>query len=92
MSIEWFRDLVVIIGGLCLTVAVIIIVILAFRLYSRLKPLLDSMNNTARVVGKIASTVETELAGPLTQLVSFVQGVKQAIGMVNHFFKREEEA
>jgi hypothetical protein len=91
VSIEWFRDLVICIFGLGATVAVIILVVLAFMFYFRLKPLLDSMKKTAGTVAKITSTVETEMAGPMAQIISFVQGIRQAIGLFNRFFKREEE-
>jgi len=91
MSIEWFRDLVICIFGLGAMVAVIILVVLAFMFYFRLKPLLDSMKTTVDTVKKITSAVETELAGPLAQIVSFVQGIRQAIGLFNRFTKKEEE-
>lgn len=91
MSIEYFRDLVICIFGLGATAAVIILVVLAFLIYFRLKPLLDSMKATASTVARVSSAVEKELAGPLAQIVSFVQGVRQAVGFVNRFIKREEE-
>jgi hypothetical protein len=91
VSIDWFRDLVLCIFGLSATVAVIILVVLAFLFYFRLKPLLDSMKRTAGTVSKITSAVETEMAGPLAQIISFVQGCRQAIGLFNRFFRKEEE-
>jgi membrane protein implicated in regulation of membrane protease activity len=91
MSIEWFRDLVICIFGLGATVAVIILVVLAFILYFRTKPLLDSMKATSNTIAKVSSAMEKELAGPLAQVVSFVQGVRQAVGFVNRILKREEE-
>lgn len=91
MSIEWFRDLIIIIFGIGATVAVVILVVLAFMFYFRLKPLLDSMKKTAGTVAKITSTVETEMAGPMAQIISFVQGIRQAIGLFNRFFRKEEE-
>jgi uncharacterized protein YoxC len=91
VSIEWFRDLVICIFGLGATVAVIILVVLAFLFYFRLKPVLDSMKKTVGTVEKITSAVETELAGPLAQIISFVQGIRQAIGLFNRFTKKEED-
>jgi hypothetical protein len=91
VSIEWFRDLVICIFCLGATVAVIILVVLAFMFYFRLKPLLDSMKKTAGTVAKITSTVETELAGPMAQIISFVQGIRQAVGLFHRFFRKEEE-
>jgi hypothetical protein len=91
VDIGWFRDLVLCIFGLSATVAIIILVVLAFLFYFRLKPLLDSMKRMAGTVAKITDTVETEMAGPMAQIISFVQGCRQAIGLFNRFFRREEE-
>ena len=52
MSIEWFRDLVLCIFGLGATVVLIFLAVLAFLLYRRLQPALDSMKTTARNRGK----------------------------------------
>ena len=91
MSIDWFRDLVICIFGLGATVAVVIMVVLAFLFYFRLRPMLDSMKNTARIVENITTAVETEVAGPLAQMASFVQGVRQAFNLFNRFVRKEED-
>ena len=91
MSIEWFRDLVVCIFGLGAVAAMIILVVLAFLFYLRLKPMLDSMKRTARIVEDVAATVESEVAEPLAQVATFVQGIRQAFSLVNRFVRRKEE-
>lgn len=91
MNIEWFRDLVLCIFGLGATVAAIILVVLAFLLYFRIKPILDSINETSRTVANITSSVEEEVAKPLAQIMAFVQGIRQAIGLVGRFTKKEED-
>jgi hypothetical protein len=91
VSIEWFRDLMLCIFCVGATAGVVILVVLAFLLYFRLKPLLDSMKQTARTVARVSSAVENELAGPLAQIISFVQGIRQAVGFVNRFIKKEED-
>ncbi|HUT68190.1 MAG TPA: hypothetical protein VMW86_06535 [Dehalococcoidales bacterium] len=91
MSIEWFRDLVVCIFGLGATVAVIILVVLAFLLYFRLAPILNSLKATTRTVENISSCVEEEVAKPLAQVAAFVQGIRQAIGLVSRFKRKKEE-
>jgi hypothetical protein len=65
--------------------------VLAFLLYFRVKPLLDSMKKTAGTVAKITDSVENEMAGPLAQIVSFVQGCRQAVGLVRGIFRKDEE-
>ncbi len=91
MDIEWLRDLSLCILGIGGTAALIILVVLAFVFYFRVKPILDSMKKTAGTVAKVSSVVESELSGPLAQIISFVQGCRQAIGLFNRFFRKEEE-
>ncbi len=91
MSIEWFRDLVVCIFGLGATVVVLFLAVLAFLLYRRLRPILDSVKATTKTVENLSSTVETEVARPLAQVAAFVQGIRQAINMVSRFTKKKGE-
>ena len=91
MSIEWFRDLVLCIFGLGATVAVIILVVLALLIYYRLKPMFDSIKRTTRTVENITQAVETEVAEPLAQMASFVQGVRQAVSLFKRFGRNKEE-
>lgn len=91
MNIEWFRDLVLCIFGLGATVAAIILVVLAFLLYFKIRPILDSIKATSRTVANITSSVEEEVAKPLAQIMAFVQGIRQAIGLVSRFTKKEED-
>ena len=91
MGIEWFRDLVVCIFGLGATVAVIILVVLAFILFIRIKPILKSLKTTTRTVENISSCVEEEVVKPIAQVAAFVQGIRQAVGMVGRFTRKKEE-
>ncbi len=91
MNIEWFRDLVLCIFGLGVTVAAIILVVLAFLLYFKIRPILDSIKATSQTVANISSSVEEEVAKPLAQVMAFVQGIRQAIGLVSRFTKKEED-
>ena len=91
MDIEWWRDLSLCILGFGGTAALLILVVLADKFYSHVLPVLDSMKKTARAVAKVSSAVEAEPSGPLAQIVSFVQGCRQAIGLFNHLFRKDEE-
>ena len=87
MDIQWFRDLAVCILGFGATLVIIFMGILAFLLYRRLKPILDSAKAAAKTVENISSCVEEEVARPLGQIAAFVQGIKQAVGLVGRFSK-----
>lgn len=91
MSIESFRDLVICIFGLGATVAVIVLVVLALLIYYRLKPMFDSIKRTTRTVENITTAIETEVAEPLAQMASFVQGVRQAVSLFKRFGRNKEE-
>lgn len=91
MEIEWFRDLVICIFGIWATVAIIILVVMAFIIFFRIKPLLDSIKATARTVENITYCVENEVAGPLSKMIAFVKGIQQAVGLVNRFTRKKEE-
>lgn len=91
VSIDWFRDLVLCIFGLGAFAGVVILVVLAILFYIRLKPMFDSMRKTARTVENITSAVQTEVAEPLAQVASFVQGIRQAISLFSRFTRNKEE-
>jgi Na+-transporting methylmalonyl-CoA/oxaloacetate decarboxylase gamma subunit len=90
VSIEWFRDLVICIFGLGATVVILALVTLAFMMYFRIKPIVDSVKATSKTVENISSTVEVEVARPLAQVAAFVQGLRQAMNLVGHFTKKKE--
>lgn len=91
MGIEWFRDLVICIFGIGATVAVITLVVLACLLYRKIKPILDSARSVAKTAENISTTMGTEVAQPLSQLATVIQGVQQVVGLVNRFRKNKEE-
>jgi hypothetical protein len=89
MDIGWFRDLVICIFGLVTTIVVIFIAVLAYLLYSKLRPVLDSMEVTSATLQEITSTVKDEVVKPAVQFATLVRGISQGIDLVSRFFKRE---
>ncbi|NQT05708.1 MAG: hypothetical protein HQ577_06850 [Dehalococcoidia bacterium] len=89
MSIEWFRDLAIVIVGFGVTIVVISVGVLAFMLYRKLRPILDSVKSTAKRIEDISTIVEEEVSRPLAQLAAFVQGVRQAVGLFSGFTRRK---
>ena len=90
MSIEWFRDLAIVILGFGVTIVAIFIGLLAFLLYRKLRPILDSVKATTKTVENISSCVEEEVSRPLAQLAAFIQGVRQAVSLFSGFARRKE--
>ena len=91
MSIEWFRDLILIIWGITSTVVIVLIGVLAYLFYRRIRPALDSLKATTRTVENITSVVGEQVAGPLTKVAAFIQGVRQAVSLVSQLRNKKEE-
>jgi hypothetical protein len=89
MDIGWFRDLVICISGLVITFVVIFIAVLAYLLYSKVRPVLDSMKTTSATLQEITFTVKDEVVKPAVQFATLVRGISQGIDLVSRFFKRE---
>jgi len=90
VGIEWFRDLAIVILGFGVTAVAVFIGILAFLLYQRLRPILDSVKTTAKTVENVSSTMKEEVCHPLAQLAAFIQGMRQAVNLFSGFSRRKE--
>lgn len=91
MDIGWFRDLVICISGLVITVVVIFIAVLAYLLFIKIKPVLDSMKATSATLHEITSTVKDEVVKPAVQFVTLIRGIVQGIELASRLFKKEEQ-
>jgi hypothetical protein len=90
MDIAWFRDLVICISGLVVTIVVIFIAVLAYLLYNSARSALDSVKATAATINEISSAVRDDIIKPILQLVALIRGVFQGIDLVNRFFGKKE--
>jgi hypothetical protein len=91
MDIGWFRDLVICIWGLVMTGVVIFIAVLAYLLYSKIKPVIDSMKTTSATLQEITSTVKDEVVKPVVSFVTLIRGIVQGIELVSKFFRKGEQ-
>ena len=91
MDIGWFRDLVICIFGLVTTIVVIFIGVLAYLLFSKIKPVLNSVRATSAILQEITSTVKDEVVKPAVQFATLIRGITQGVELVSRFFKREEQ-
>lgn len=91
MTIEWFRDLILIIWGIGSTVVILVIGILAIMLYRRMRPALDSLKTTTKTVEDITSVVGEQVVGPLSKVVAFIQGVRQATSLISQLRNKKED-
>ena len=91
MTIEWFRDLVIIIFGLAAAMSFLILAAVAYLYYLRVKPVLESSREIVKSVENITKRVECDVAGPLAAIVTVVQAVRQAVNFVKIFKNKKEE-
>jgi len=91
MSIDWYRDLVIIISGVVLFVTLILITALLYSLYRRVTAALDSINATTKTIHEITSCVGDEVVKPMIQMAALVQGIRQGVDTVSKFFKKKGE-
>ena len=87
MTIEWYRDLLIII--LCLVVSgfCIFLSVMFFNLYRRAKSLQEHMKDTLTTVQSIA-TIINDMVKPLLPLVAVVQGISQGIKAINEIIDK----
>lgn len=90
MSIDWLRDLVIIILGLVATGVLIFLAVLIFSLYRRARLILDSTQGILRSVQSAISYSGDKLVKPTMQLVALIQGVTQGIDAISKLFKKRE--
>jgi hypothetical protein len=91
MDIGWFRDLVICISGLVITIVVIFVAILAFLLFRRVQPILSSLKTTTATVQEITSTVKDEVIKPISQFAALIRGIAEGIQLASKFFKKREQ-
>ena len=91
MTIEWFRDLTIIIYGLVGAVFLISIGIMAFAIFRRLKVILDSLTVTSSNIQEISTVAKDQIVGPIMQVGSMFQGITKWIEMISGFFKKSKK-
>ena len=90
MNIEWFRDLIICIGGVVATGVLIFIAVMLYSLYHRTRSIVDSIEAAAKTMRGISSYAGDEVAKPLIQIAALVQGIRQGINTVSKIFKKQE--
>ena len=91
MSLAELRDLFIVIFSLVAIGATIIITILLFMVFLRIRSILDSGRETLGNVRDISSVVSDNIVKPLIGVASFVQGVRQALEVISGVARRKEE-
>jgi hypothetical protein len=87
MTIEWYRDLVIIILGIVAVGFCIFLAVIVFRLYHQIRPLQDAAKDTLAAAKSVVSA-SSDVLKPLLQLVALIQGIEKGIKVVNDILKK----
>lgn len=90
MSIDWFRDLAIVVLALVSVVALIFVCVLTFLLYRRARSVLDTTQGIVSTVHKLSHYIGEEVAKPMVQMAAIVQGVRQGIEAVTKCCQKKE--
>lgn len=91
MTLDWLRDLIIVICGIAGTLIAIFVTVLIFRLYRQLKEITDSAKTTAKDIQSTWSFLSDTVVQPVIQITSLIQGIRQAINAVTKRATRERE-
>ena len=87
MTIEWYRDLVIIVLGIVACGFFIFLSVIIFDLYRQAKSLQNSVKDTLSTVRSIAAVIN-DVFKPLLPLVALIQGVSQGIKGVTEILEK----
>jgi len=82
MTLDWLRDLAIVIFGIAGTLIAVFIAVLFFRLYRQLKEITDSAKTTVKGVRSTCSFLSDTVVQPVIQVTSLIQGIRQAINAI----------
>jgi len=91
MDMAWYRDLVICVWGVVATLAVIMVGVLSFLLYRKLRPILNTLEATSNTINDITSTVKDEVVAPVVRIVALIKGINQGIDLVSSIFRKGKE-
>jgi hypothetical protein len=91
VTIEWLRDLAIIIYGLVGAIFLVIIGIMAFALFRRLEGILDSLKVTSCNIQEISTVAREQMVRPIMQVGSVFQSITRWIETISGYFKKSKK-
>ena len=91
MSIEWLRDLFIIIFAIAAIGTLIFFALLIYSVYKRSKSTLYAVENTTVSVQNISFLVQEQLTGnaPILQAITVLRGVREGVDIFNKIFRKK---
>jgi hypothetical protein len=91
LSIDWFRDLTIIIYGVVGAVFLIAVGIMAFALFRRITVILDSLKVTTANIEEISTAAKEQIVRPIIQFGTIFQGLTKWIEVISAYFKKSKK-
>lgn len=88
MTMEWFRDLVIVITGIVVVAMSAFMALILFTSYTRIKSILDSVKATSMTVQETSVCLKAE-ATKLVQMLALIQGVREGVQVVSKIFEKK---
>lgn len=83
------RDVVIVVWGIIITLAVIFLTVIAYLIYKKIDAILKSVKNTAREIEAITLVAGEEISRPLIQVAGVAQGLAWGARTISKIFKKE---
>jgi hypothetical protein len=91
VTIEWFRDLTIIVYGVVAAVFLIALGIMAFALFRRIKVILDSLTVTSANIQEISTVAREQIVRPMIQVGGVIAGITAWIEKIGSYFKKSKK-
>ena len=90
MSMEWFRDLSIVILALVTSAVLIFVAVLIFRLYRLIKSTLLLIKATSKIAYDTVSLMQEGLK-PLLSILALIKGISGGFQGISKMFKKESD-
>jgi hypothetical protein len=90
MSLADLRDLFIVIFSIIGIVATVLLVVLSFLVFRRIRSMLDSGRETVANISKISAAVSDSIVKPLSRIAGFLRGFRHAMDYVGRVSRRKE--
>jgi len=91
MSLAELRDLFIVIFSIAGITATIFIVVIIVMVYRKIRTILDSSRATVANIRELTSVMSQDVAKPLSNIASVLQGIARVIEFITGPLKRKEE-
>ena len=88
MSIEWFRDLSIVILGFVASAVLIFATVLAYRLYREVRSALLLVKAASKIARDTVTLVQEGIK-PLLPILALIQGIRGGFKGISKMFKKE---